>query len=217
MNLKELTDEEKQQVERHPIPPFFPRDAQMLFLGSFPPPKKRWCMNFFYPNLQNDFWRIFGLVFFQDRDFFLTPPEKGEKRIFDRERIMEFLRSRKIAMYDTAAAVIREKGNASDAALRIVESLDLNSVLKRDLPECRVLLATGEKAVNEILKNVKDLNDTQKPAVGGCVTLTLADREITLCRLPSSSRAYPLALEKKAEIYGKMFHLLLSHDKIRTE
>ena len=30
-------------------------------LGSFPPQQKRWSMAFFYPNFQNDMWRIFGL------------------------------------------------------------------------------------------------------------------------------------------------------------
>ena len=34
----------------------------MLFLGSFPPQPKRWCMPFYYPNWLNDFWRILGLI-----------------------------------------------------------------------------------------------------------------------------------------------------------
>ncbi len=45
-------------IERHPLQPFLPPNAQILVLGSFPPPKERWCMNFFYPNPQNDMWRI---------------------------------------------------------------------------------------------------------------------------------------------------------------
>ena len=31
-------------IERHPLKPFLPENAKVLFLGSFPPPKKRWCM-----------------------------------------------------------------------------------------------------------------------------------------------------------------------------
>lgn len=209
------------QIERHPIAPFFPSDAQVLFLGSFPPPKTRWCMDFFYPNLQNDFWRIFGLVFFQDRDFFLTPPESDKnqnstykptrkstsKRIFDREKIMEFLRSHKMAMYDTAKAVIREKGNASDASLRIVEQLDLKTVLEWDLPQCKTLLGTGEKAVCEILRYA-GADASSKPMVGGSVEIQIGGKPIKLYRLPSSSRAYPLSIEKKAQIYEKVLKSL---------
>ena len=50
-------------VERHPLEPFLPSDGRILMLGSFPPPRQRWSMNFFYPNKQNDMWRIMGLLF----------------------------------------------------------------------------------------------------------------------------------------------------------
>ena len=46
--------------ERHPLEPFLPKNAKILMLGSFPPPKARWSMEFFYPNWINDMWRIFG-------------------------------------------------------------------------------------------------------------------------------------------------------------
>ena len=43
-------------IEEHPLEPFLPANAVLLMLGSFPPQKKRWSMDFFYPNLQNDMW-----------------------------------------------------------------------------------------------------------------------------------------------------------------
>ena len=58
-------------IETHPLPPFLPPNAKLLMLGSFPPPATRWKMNFYYPNYQNDMWRIFGLIFFQNKDYFL--------------------------------------------------------------------------------------------------------------------------------------------------
>ena len=58
-------------VEHHPLEPFLPENAVLLMLGSFPPQKKRWSMDFFYPNLQNDMWRIFGFIFF-DVLFFIV-------------------------------------------------------------------------------------------------------------------------------------------------
>ena len=59
------------KTETHPLDPFFPDGAQVLMLGSFPPPRSRWKMDFYYPNFQNDMWRIFGLVFFENKDHFL--------------------------------------------------------------------------------------------------------------------------------------------------
>ena len=51
-------------IERHPLQPFLPANAQILMLGSFPPPKERWCMDFFYPNPQNDMWLAIAPDFF---------------------------------------------------------------------------------------------------------------------------------------------------------
>ncbi|MBR5665523.1 MAG: hypothetical protein IKX13_07210, partial [Bacteroidales bacterium] len=47
-------------VEYHPLRPFLPEGTKVLFLGSFPPPRSRWCIDFFYPNFINDHWRIEG-------------------------------------------------------------------------------------------------------------------------------------------------------------
>lgn len=58
------------EIEYHPLAPFLPAGARVLMLGSFPPPRERWCMDFFYPNPQNDMWRIIGHVFFGDKTHF---------------------------------------------------------------------------------------------------------------------------------------------------
>ena len=84
--------------ERHPLEPFLPENARLLMLGSFPPKRIRWSMEFFYPNLQNDMWRIVGYLATGDKMHFLEP---GGRR-FDRERIEAFCRERGIALYDTA-------------------------------------------------------------------------------------------------------------------
>ncbi len=66
-------------VEYHPLIPFLPANAKVLFLGSFPPPRKRWCMDFYYPNFINDHWRIEGAVFFGDRNHFVDEDAKRFK------------------------------------------------------------------------------------------------------------------------------------------
>lgn len=68
------TDEIKTEI--HPLEPFFPQGARLLMMGSFPPKRERWKMDFYYPNFQNDMWRIFGLVFFDDKEHFLTADKK---------------------------------------------------------------------------------------------------------------------------------------------
>lgn len=187
--------------EKHPLEPFLPEKARLLLLGSFPPPHKRWSMEFYYPNLQNDMWRIFGTLFFEDRDHFLT----SDRKAFDRDRIVEFLTGKGIALYDTASVVRRLKENASDQFLEILEPADLGALLRR-LPDCRTVAATGGKAAETAARML----GCEIPPVGGSSGFEFEGRDMDLWRMPSSSRAYPLALERKAEAYRKLFDRVFS-------
>ena len=64
------------EVEVHPFEPFLPEDARLLMLGTFPPSEKRWSVKFYYPNFINDMWRIVGLLFFHDKDYFVDATQK---------------------------------------------------------------------------------------------------------------------------------------------
>ncbi|MEG1623004.1 MAG: uracil-DNA glycosylase family protein [Alistipes sp.] len=182
--------------ERHPLPPFLPTNAHILMLGSFPPPHHRWSMEFFYPNLQNDMWRIFGLLFFKEKNHFIT----ADKKHFDREQIIAFCQQYGIALYDTATEVIRLKNNASDNSLQVVQEVDLGTLLSA-IPACRTLVTTGQKATDTLVR----ITGCAEPAVGHAVTFDFGGRTLQLYRMPSSSRAYPRPVEWKAEFYRLLF------------
>ena len=84
-------------TEEHPLQPFLPPHARLLMLGSFPPQKIRWCMDFYYPNFINDMWRIMGYIFHGDRNWFVDERAK----CFKKAMIVEFLLDKGIALYDT--------------------------------------------------------------------------------------------------------------------
>ena len=186
-------------IEEHPLQPFLPSNAKLLMLGSFPPQRKRWSMDFFYPNLQNDMWRIFGHIFFQDKDHFLYP----NKKAFNKELIIDFLNNKGIALYDTATSVRRLQDNASDKFLEVVEPTDICLLLKQ-LPQCQAIVTTGQKATDTIREQI----EVDEPAIGKSSTFFIEDKSYQLYRMPSSSRAYPLALEKKSSVYQLMFNEL---------
>ncbi|MDR1887647.1 MAG: uracil-DNA glycosylase family protein [Prevotellaceae bacterium] len=190
------------QTEKHPLPPFYPEHARWLFLGSFPPKRQRWSMDFFYPNFQNDMWRIFGAVFFENKGHFVDEAGKS----FKKEAIIEFLTAKHIAMYDMAEEVIRHRDNASDKDLEIIKPLDITKVIAQ-LPDLHSIVATGQKSTDTLIRQLHQANmEIDCPKVGGYVLLSVQNRNIRIYRMPSSSRAYPLSLEKKAIMYGNMFH-----------
>ncbi len=186
-------------IERHPLQPFLPSQAKVLMLGSFPPPRARWCMEFYYPNWNNDMWRIAGLVFFDDARHF----EENGRKTFSKERLVQFLADKGIALYDTATAVRRLQGNASDKYLDVVEPTDIAALLDA-LPCCEAIVTTGEKATDTLCAYFR----IERPKTGGCTPFIYKERPMRLYRMPSSSRAYPLALERKADTYRTMYREL---------
>ena len=191
LNLKNI-ERSTADVEWHPLLPFLPENGRILFLGSFPPQRKRWAIDFYYPNFINDHWRIQGAVFYGDKSHFV----KG--KTFDLEAIVAHCNRHGIGYYDTATAVRRLKDNASDKFLEVVVPTDIEALVKK-MPHLKAIVVTGEKAAETICKR---LGIETVPKVNGFCSI---NSSIELYRLPSSSRAYPLAFEKKVEAYRAMF------------
>ena len=192
-------------VEYHPLIPFLPENAKVLFLGSFPPQRKRWCMDFYYPNFINDHWRIEGQIFFGDKNHFVDV----EAKRFKIDEIVAFCKGKGLAFFDTSTAIRRLQDNASDKFLEVVELTDIRALLQQ-LPHCRAIITTGEKATETICAS---LQIPEIPKVNSSVAIPKLfnnnGEQVRLYRLPSSSRAYPLSFDKKVEAYRCCFNQFL--------
>ena len=74
--------------------------------------------------------------------------------------------------------------------------------LLRKLPHCRAVLTAGQLATKVFSEH---FGIREKPEMGGYAEFQFEGRRLRLYRMPSSSRAYPMAVEKKAEFYRRMF------------
>ncbi|MBP5190253.1 MAG: uracil-DNA glycosylase family protein [Bacteroidales bacterium] len=186
-------------IERHPLEPFLPPNARLLMLGSFPPPRKRWCMNFYYPNRTNMMWEIFGEVFFGDSQRLVDAANKT----FRLDDIRQLLLGRGIAIYDTATAIRRLNGTAADKDLEIVEKTNIRQLLN-EIPLCNDIVCTGQKSFSVLTEDY----GAAVPPMGQYNTVQLAGRDLRLWRMPSSSRAFPMKLEYKASYYRTMMQTI---------
>lgn len=189
----------RDEIEVHPFEPFLPENAKILMLGTFPPSEKRWSMKFYYPNFINDMWRIFGIIFFGDKDYFVN----AEAKTFRLDLLIPFLEEKGIALFDTATRIRRTTGTASDKDLEIVEETNLHAML-RQLPECLAVVTAGQLATDVACRQF----GVSAPKVGEYSEFTLDGRTLRLYRMPSSSRAYPMKPERKAEYYRKVLDSL---------
>ena len=194
LNIENI-ERSKDGVEYHPLRPFLPENAKVLFLGSFPPQRKRWCMDFYYPNFINDHWRIEGQIFFGDKNHFVDVLNKR----FKIDEIVAFCKEKGLAFFDTSTAIRRLQDNASDKFLEVVESTDIPALLQQ-LPHLRAIVTTGEKATETICAS---LGISNIPKVNTSVEVS---NGLVLYRLPSSSRAYTLSFDKKVEAYRQFFN-----------
>ena len=204
-------DDKATELETHPFEPVLPPNATVMMMGTFPPTADKWAMSFHYPNFYNDMWRIYGRVFFNDADYFRI----GDEKRFDPERIRDFMFERGIASCPTVKQAIRETGNASDKNLTVVTPVDLEVILPQ-VPKVASLFTTGGKATEVLLglldepiaksKHPKTNQSMDYPYQWQNANNKKTDvNDLTLYRLPSTSRAYPLSLDKKVAAYKAFF------------
>ena len=124
------------------------------------------------------------------------------KKRLTRRKSRRFCANGGIASCPTVLKAVREHGNASDKFLQVVETVDLAAVLAQ-MPDCRHICTTGGKAT-EVLLDIQG-GGIKMPKTGETVPFPFAGRDLTLTRLPSTSRAYPLSLAKKAAAYRAFF------------
>lgn len=187
-------------IETHPFPPILPPNATIMMMGTFPPKPEKRSMDFYYPNFQNDMWRIYGEIFFGNPNHFIIPNDKR----FDPDKILQFLYEKGIALCPTVTKAIREQDNASDKFLTVVEKIDLNTILAQ-VPHCRWLFTTGGKATDILLELLP--NKVKSPKTNYWIDYPFPNSALKLYRLPSTSRAYPLSFTKKVEAYRHFFKL----------
>lgn len=190
---------ENDEIEMHPFEPFIPTGGKVLMLGSFPPGKARWTMDFFYPNWINDMWRIMGIIFYGDKDYFCNVSDKT----FKLSEIKEFLTTHHIALYDTASAIVRLKGNAADKYLDIRKTINLGAILASH-PVIETIITTGQKAADVIA----EITSSKTPKIGDPETFIFEGHKITHYWMPSTSRAYPMKIDEKAKYYSSAFQAL---------
>ena len=72
-----------------------------------------------------------------------------EAKRFKIDEIVAFCQEKGLPFFDTCTAIRRLQDNASDKFLEVVEPTDIPSLLQQ-LPHCKAIVTTGEKATETI-------------------------------------------------------------------
>lgn len=171
---------------------------KILILGNFPPHRKRWDYEFYYPNKLNNFWRILASVSGKP-----LKEMKGEAAVLERKRLMEKLR---VGVYNIAKTIQRKGHSARDTDIKITEFNDVLSIIYKH-KELRKIILAGYSAKNSATRKFMEylvLNKIpfEKPAQikpGAEFKIKLKNRKIQCVILNSTSTAFPIKQEKLIE------------------
>ena len=159
-------------VHKHPYPPFIPKNATKLIVGTLPPPRfsngllKKGDVNFCYGSIDGQLWPILNKIFNLNLEF--------ESSNFAIQQRKNFLKNRGIGICDIVASCERIKIDASDLGMQNIKLRDLISYIKTH-PKIDTLLLTGGNSKNgpeyhlrRLLKNndiTLNINSTQTPKI----------------------------------------------------
>ena len=155
-------------METHPFSPFFPDDAKVLILGTFPSLDHR---GFYYTSPKNLMWPIFEKIFNKTLSCGVN---------WDICAIKNLCEQKGIALCDVGLIIGRKKGSSSDKNLIYAQELDLKKMLSEYLPKCTTVLCTGE----DVYKHVSKQFGVSKQ---DSFVMTIKNREVTFVEAYSTS------------------------------
>jgi len=187
----------------HPFKWYIPQNAETLIIGTFPPVEQRWSYKFFYPNINNLFWKILAKISGQE----LSPTSKN--MIEDRKEILHTL---KVGVTDMGGSIIRLKQDSKDESLQIVEYMDIIEIIKKHKSIRKIILtsSSGRSSAFGWFKEYLAKNSIVCVVPKGKKPLhfdvVLADRHIDVYILysPSPRAANRISFDNLTEMYRKV-------------
>jgi G:T/U-mismatch repair DNA glycosylase len=122
------------QNEIHPWNWYIPSGAETVVVGTFPPTRRNWSFEFFYPNKNNYFWKIIARIAGRPLRYV-----SGEEAVNERKELLDYL---KLGVSDMGQIIRRKTDNSLDENLEIVAYMDIFKLLQEN-PSVRKLVFTS--------------------------------------------------------------------------
>ena len=120
--------------EIHPWDWYIPEGAETVIIGTFPPTRRNWSFDFFYPNKNNYFWKIIARI--ANRPLFYF---SGEEAVNERKELLNHL---KLGVSDMGQIIRRKTDSSLDQNIEIVAFMDIFKLLQEN-PSVRKLIFTS--------------------------------------------------------------------------
>ena len=193
--------------EIHPWKWYVPPGAKTVIVGTFPPTRRNWSYDFFYPNINNYFWRIMAALAGQELQCF-----SGEEAVSERKALLDRLQ---VGLSDMGQIIYRTEDNSMDENLHIVEYMDILRLLDEN-PSVGKLVFTSSSGKASAARWFKDYlamrgirYNISKGARPLRSRLKLQGRPVELVLLYSTSPRVGamVSFDKLVGLFGEEIHL----------
>lgn len=123
-----------EHTEQHPWNWYGRQDSHTLIVGTFPPTKRNWSFDFFYPNKRNFFWKLLSGITGR-----ALVQESGEAAVSERKALLDEL---KVTITDMGGTIARMDNNSLDENLHPIEYMDILQLLE-ERPLIRKIIFTS--------------------------------------------------------------------------
>jgi len=135
------------QYETHPWNRYIPEGAETVVIGTFPPTRRNWSFDFFYPNKNNYFWKLIARIADRPLHHF-----SGDEAVNER---IELLNRLKLGVSDMGQTICRKNGSSLDQNLEIVAYMDIFKLLQEN-PSVRKMIFTSSSGKSSAIGWFKD-------------------------------------------------------------
>lgn len=185
-----------ENISYHPFDLVFAGETPIyLVVGTFPTTNKRMAFNFFYPNSNNNFWRVMDKVFPNSKvKMNLVVSAKDDEIMKEKNKVdrINFCKENKIAITDIIESCLRLDDNSKDEQLLVHRYNPIVNILKEHPTIEKVILtakSSGSSAHHHLyqyltMKNFDFYFEKGEIPKG---ELSIDGRTISILSMPSTS------------------------------
>lgn len=190
-------------MEEHPWEYYIPKEAHTLIIGTFPPVKKKWSFDFFYPNKQNLFWKVMSRISGKELAIAGTIDD-----VSTRKEVLDLLQA---GVTDMGRKIYRSHESSLDENIEAIEYTDIIQLVNNH-PGINKLIFTSSNGKTSAARWFKNYLSEQGIIFSWPVEkkpirthLLLQDKtyELVVLYSPSSRAANRISFDALSELYRK--------------
>lgn len=135
--------------ETHPDWYYDIEEMRYLILGNFPPHPLKHHFPFYYPNVQNRFWKILSVLAELPLNWTIRKQINDTEAVQERQAIMKKL---KVGVQNLGYEIERKGESALDTNIRIIKFQNILSIIKNH-PELNRILLPGYSAFHSTARS----------------------------------------------------------------